>query len=486
MTSLLEDPIAQLRAERPDATSDLRLDAMSMPDIDLTRTLTPSACPAPRLRHLRRLAVVAACALAAVLSGVQVLTRTSSESRHRLTGISPADAKELARTALTAAPRLTDFDSTVSYTSVERGGSGRTDSRVYRTIAIGGDRSETVNVRNDFLDRDTQGLETLTVAGMPYHEKATDEDGTHWILDASQIGARQYHSAFTLPGQKPLDFDEFIEQLDREDLIEARRTSDGSLVVELAQPARELAPVDGAIVTNVDPITMFAWGMSHGRTQPIVHVRITVSDDGALKDVRAWADIVTTFANGHNRGIQLPARVTQRLSWKPVGDRTLKAPDPSDVRVVGKWELARIGLKGPVGPHGKLDEYTKAELNALQVAAIHSRQYRPRRTANPARPARHYPALFARKRAEQLRFKQLIEVYRPFDRAQLAANPSCTPFWPASGRAMDRTTALQGPDKAGWSCTMPNGAGSFSLAPDSDNYQAHPGQSGGITITSTS
>jgi hypothetical protein len=485
MTNLLEDPIARLRGERPNASTDTRLQP-DMSVIARARTaqeeLLVVGPAARRTRHAVRVAIVATFTLIAVLSGVQVLTRTHGSSRPTVTGISQADAREAATQALIRVATLTNFDSTSSWLTMETAAPHRTDGRRSHVIAIDGERSTSTATRNDFVGRPwISGLETRIVDHMTFHRRAATS-GPSWILDAHSIGA-PYRREFTGDpnSMRPPNFTQLVNQLTREDLIDARRTSHGTIVIEIARPARELAPLDGTATGISDPIATFALGMSSYPTPPTVHVRITIGSSGALQALRVWADVTTTFADGSGRGIQLPARVSQELTWRDVTDRKVAAPDPLDVLVVGNYELARHGLKGAAGVQGTMDTFSFAQLKGIQRTSIAAGQRLPSRPRPKVTESHDYTAYFARNARLVKRAKALVDAYKPFNRAKLALDPNCSPFWPASGRAMPRSQATD-PERVGWLCELRGGIGSFSLKPGEYNYRAQMTAGTGITV----
>ncbi len=486
MTNLI-DPIDRLRAERPEITA---------PDVvvpDMVVAPPRVVRRSPRRRRLQ-LGIAAAVAVAIVLTGAITLRPNEQGSARLARGISQAEARELAATALTDIAKLDEWTTTSRWTTTEAGGTKRSETS-YRVTRTDTGRSLQMTTRNDFLDQpERKSVETRVVDGRTYRETRSTFFGTRWLLQVRDLprlgGTSGSGSGFAFDSFTPPDFSQFVEQLEREGLIGARRESDGTVVIQIDRTAKELAPVDGASIISdgrfgglgLDPISSFAMGIAFRQPDRPVRVELRIDADGALSRIR----MTTTNVESHvgNRADQemVATDLETELSWRRP-DHDVVAPDPTDVTVVGDALRARRGATGTFGVHGTLDTFTPEELESLRVQAVRE-QARLQRTKIARQPARHYPKLFARKKAEMRERRRAIHAFAPFDRAELARNEACTPYWPDTGRAMDRDEAERDPSAAGWKCMLPGKLCGFSIAPGSDSPS--PFQGGGMTIMSSS
>lgn len=459
-TSADFDVIELLRSERPDAATDPMLGAGCMPS---TRRFAQRDSTALRRRTRIRMAVVGAIAAAAILTGVQ-LVGSAHRGAPAIRGITAAEAKQMAVTALRRVGTLTDYRMIETWSATEVGGEHRVVSRRTDATVIDGNRSSSNNNRNDFVDQDVDGAEFRTVAGRTYVESATPVVKQRWML-ALGGGGGSIGGYSTQPPETA----GIIAQLQREGLVSARRTVDGSVVVEVRRPASELADVDGMDTGPGDPITGFATSIARsGYPRTIVTARLAMSVNGDMRDIRVSAMYPGRLPDGHG-GAKVMAEFVNEWKLRPATG-AVKAPDPRDVMVVGDILQTRHGVTGLAGPQSTLDSYTPATLLALkakmQANAREMSGYYMRRTT---RPPRHYSKLmrFISQRRRLLR-AELATMQR--DPAALAANDRCRPYWPTSGRAMDSGRAKANPAAAGWRCHLTTVDAYVSTEPKSSGW----------------
>jgi hypothetical protein len=466
----VHDPIERLRAERPE---------LSTADPLATPRISSALASQRRRRPVLRVALVAAVALTAVLTGV-LTTGDTNGGRHRAVGISTAEAREQAISALRGVARLKEYTSTSSWTATEVNGKHRVSGGGYTYTRVGGAVEFRRWSQADFarLGR-REGMLHREIGTYRYEEVGDNAFlDKPWAVDARtgwHVHGGSYNSMF-MPTPPP-NFGLIISQLERERLIDGRRESDGTTIVTISRPARELAPVTGTTSGN-DPIAMFAMGFASGRDAPketVVDVRITIERDGSLRGIRMAATGDSTHPDGKG-GTTARSRIAMELSWRPRTKRIV-APDPHDVIVVGNLAQARRGATGAWGPQGTLDTMSFARLRELQAAARRA----DLAARKPRRPARSYPGFFARRRAEMRAFKATVSAMVPFDRQSYVDDPDCEPLWPDTGRSMDRERAASDPDRAGWKCDLGPEVGVVVIMPSPKGITEWRPPSGGST-----
>lgn len=470
------DPIEQLRAERPVVES-------SMPDVPID--VQPVTTRARRPRRARAILVAAVAGLAA-LAGVMFSGLETGESVSRL-GISTAEARDIAFGALEELAELRRYESEYVITAREVGGDRRAEESVIHVVKVDDDYRFDSTWASDFLDRDANGLSALFVDGLHMEEAASSRYPQRWMLEATPAGAG---SARRVPSPEvlaPPDFSQLVAQLERERLVAARRTGEGTVVVELRIDASKLVPVGGASRRPPDPIASFAQTITMasnlGRREAPIELTITVHQDGTRR-IDVTGEIAKTYANGAGGTPQLMSTLTARWTWREDSSLEVAAPPPEDVLVVGRIPAARAGDTGPDGAHGTLADFTRPELQALGRRLAGHRQrtvlagVRRERAASRRKDPRIWTAV---EQFYEARRAEIDRDWLPIDRVAMSRSDRCQPFWPDSLRAMDPDVALSDPASAGWRCELRNGHGSISVLPGDERIDARAEVGSGVT-----
>lgn len=469
------DPIALLRAERPDVHS-------------VIPTKVEHAPPAPirsRRSRLVRPALVASVACAVVLSGIVVSGHRSNGPSSGI-GISTAEARDRAFNALEQLSDLRQYKAEFTVTAQETSGQRRADESVVRVEKSGDDYRFDRTWESDFLDHDAKGLTELFVDGLHMEEAASSRYPQAWMLEATPAGAG--HARF-VPGPEmlsPPDFRQLVSQLERERLVTGQRNDDGTVVVELRIDASKLMPVGNGSSRPPDPIATFAQTLAMAsnlkRREAPMALRVEVREDGT-RIIQASGEIAREYANGAGGTPPILSKLTARWTWREDTTLQIASPSPADVLVVGNIPAARKGVTGPEGSHGTLSDYTRGELRELgrRIAAHRQRSTLAGVRSERASTRKRYPQLWiANKRFYEVRRAEIERDWLPIDRTAMSKSDRCSPFWPDSLRAMDRASARANPEHAGWRCVLRDGHSSISVLPGDEQIDVEAVQGSGM------
>lgn len=485
--------VDRLRDERPEHVQCAGFDRAAQLDRRRVPGVVPSTPVASRRRSTHGARWVRVSVIAAILAAVALFTGvTLRDGTHRSVrpnaGITVAAAREIAVNALEQLDALEDYDYSTSTRTTELAGRRRVSSYTQRIVIIGNDYIRTRSQRNDFAGIAKNDPEVRLVHGQIYQASASPRLKQPWLISANGIPGSSYGPRSD-PFSHPPDFAQLVTQLERERLASARRTRSGRIVVELERPARDLAPVGGAAVRSVDPIATFAMSVAWQHPKDVITVRIDISPDGQLRRIRAGVESEAVVGDNHG-GLHVVARTEQEWRLRPVAGRTIDAPNPKQVVVVGDVIQTRRGATGLLGPHGTLDTFTDAELAHLRSRvrrAPRRLMYPPLNPGGPMRKVnpdweRRMEAGIKRFRRQSASLDRIMRTYRPVDRSRLATDPACIPYWPATGRRMDLEVGRSHPERAGWTCTF-SGVGSFSITPGRGELQSQPGDTRGLSMS---